>query len=318
MALDFIMQEDTNSDEELYSEEDIAFEEDLGSINFYTDTIYKQILGQLCVDSELLTLEEEQKYTRLYYETRNTKYRDYLFRHNLRLVFLIAKRYAGYNTERLTEYYQEGCIGLLKAIENFNPELGNKLSTYACWWIRQGIVKYIQGNLSIIRLPVHAAEENYAIHRAVDNLSKDGKEYTLADIAQESGVSIERITLLTNTIDILSLDKPVDSEKNSSASIMDNYALEDEHSIEETTLHDDLRTQFRNVFKELNFNAKTIDVVEKRFGFYDGSCWTLQEVANTYGCSKERIRQIEKGAIRAMRSPRAKRLLKGYEDGILC
>ena len=63
MALDFIMQEDTNSDEELYSEEDIAFEEDLGSINFYTDTIYKQILGQLCVDSELLTLEEEQKYT---------------------------------------------------------------------------------------------------------------------------------------------------------------------------------------------------------------------------------------------------------------
>ena len=297
--------EELDAVEEVTEEELSAAEEALGS-DPAMDTLglYLKEAGRFA----LLTPQEEASVARRA-ANGDAEARQTMIEANLRLVVSVAKRY---NNRGIThvDLIQEGNIGLIKAVERYNPALGFRFSTYATWWIRQAITRAIADQALTIRLPVHVTEELGKVRAAARDLTPQlGREPTAEEIAGRLGWPAEKVSsVLSRGNDTLSLDTPVgeDGDALRADFIPDANAQDPEKAAETEALKRDLRA----VLSELTERERR--VLELRYGLNDGRARTLEEVATEFRVTRERIRQIEAKAFRRLRHPSHSRRLIDY------
>ncbi len=256
----------------------------------------------------LLTPEQESDLTRRVV-LGDKAAKEAMIQANLRLVVSLAKRYLNRGLP-FSDLIQEGNIGLMKAVEKFNPEFGYKFSTYATWWIRQSITRAIADQALLIRLPVHMAESVSKVRRAARSLTMTlGREPSPEEIADDLGWEIGRIeSILQLNTDTISLDAPAVEEGDSRIGefIPDAGAENPESAAEDAALYHDLRKALSSL------TDREQKVIELRFGLKDGRQRTLEEVGEEFHVTRERIRQIEAKALRKLRHPQRARFLREY------
>lgn len=225
---------------------------------------------------------------------------------HLRLVVWVTKRrYSGDRYLPLPDLVQEGNIGLLRAIERFDSNRGAKLSTYAVWWIRQAITRYLSGNQHLIRLPVHAAESLRKIQAFCDTvMSETGEMPPMGAIAEELDMPESSVfAILRASEDWLPLDALYDEASD---------ILPDRNGVqsEELLFHRQLRNEVDRALSTLK--PREAEILRLRFGLDDNEQRTLEEVGRVFGLTRERIRQIEANALRRLRHPSRSRVLREF------
>jgi len=256
----------------------------------------------------LLSATQEEQLSRQIVEG-NTGARKAMIEANLRLVVSIAKRYCNRGLP-FSDLIQEGNIGLMKAVEKFDPNLGFKFSTYATWWIRQSITRAIADQALIIRLPVHMTESLNKVRMASRDLTISlGRNPTVNEIAQNLGWDPQKTEYILNlNTDTVSLDTPIGEDGDSFLGdfISDELSENPETAVEESALQHDLHRALESL------TERERKVIELRFGLADGKERTLEEVGTEFKVTRERIRQIEAKALRKLRHPTRSRILREY------
>ena len=261
-----------------------------------------------------------------------------LVENNLRLVISVAKKY-NYRGTGMMDLIQEGNMGLLKAIQKFDPARGFRFSTYATWWIRQSISRYLNENARTIRIPVHMVELISKLIKVQHNLVQSlGRDPTFAEMAVQSGFlsdadvkailelgeskhladpgllhrwedatqKVEQI--LKSAEEPVSLESPIGDEDNST---LGDY-------IEDVDAEEPMADAMRNSLKEMvqtslgNLSDKEREVLEMRFGLLDGINRSLEEISSRFGLTRERIRQIEASGLRKLRDPHRTNPLRDF------
>jgi RNA polymerase primary sigma factor len=217
---------------------------------------------------------------------------------NLRLVVTMAQDYANLGLP-LLDVIAEGNVGLMRAVDRFDPAKGAKLSTYASWWIRQSIKRALSNQGKTIRLPVHLGDKILKIRRVALQMSEElGREPTDDELAEEIGIASEKISQLkTVSIRPASLDAPVSDDE--LTEFGESVADEEAGTPFELLRDKDLQNEVGGLLEELDHREKKI--ISQRFGFEGGKRKTLQEIGRSLGISRERIRQLENMALTKLR-----------------
>ncbi|MFQ5904255.1 MAG: sigma-70 family RNA polymerase sigma factor, partial [Candidatus Binatia bacterium] len=298
--------------------------------------MYLREIGQV----PLLTREEEiflaERIKRGYESARR-----HLIQANLRLVVSEAKKYMGRGMS-LPDLIQEGNLGLMKAVEKFDPSLGFRFSTYATWWIRQSVRRAIADQSQTIRIPVHMVERLGQLNRVRRRLTQQlGRDPTLEEIALEMNLipledrivieesravdeplssyhytqlrravsTVRRIMRISQ--EPISLETPISGIDGEADSSLADFVEDDSipQPMDATTF-ELLRQQLGESLASLEPRER--EVLELRFGLVDGRYWTLEEVGQRFSVTRERIRQIESRALRKLRHPKRRAKLAGY------
>ena len=216
---------------------------------------------------------------------------------NLRLVVSVAREYADRGVP-LLDLCQEGSIGLLIAAKNFDYTLEFRFSTYATKWIRQRITRYIAGHTGLIRVPEHTAERVRKLLFVRAELQKSLERMpTLEELAEAGGVSLERAKELLGYVpEVCSLDAPLGSEEDNTLAVL----LEDTQTPQpfESLVRQELKQNMEDLLEKLE--PRQSQVLRLRFGMDDGVCYSLEDIRQMLGISKERVRQIEQQAIKKL------------------
>lgn len=256
----------------------------------------------------LLTKKEETELAYLV-QDGDQQARQKLICSNLKLVISQAKKYmACTQSMTLPDLIQEGNLGLIKAVEKYDPSLGFRFSTYATWWIRQAITRAIYDSDKIIRCPAHFEEDMRKLRRAAVRLHQRQSSVTQEELAAAAGFTKEKIAqMMMNSVSTVSLNTPIGNE---------NAALEDfvedfeNPSTEELVLEIFMQREINRQMSCLNSRERTI--LNMRFGLNGYDTYTLEQVGKHIGVTRERIRQIEKKALQKMRNPKRSRYLKEF------
>lgn len=257
----------------------------------------------------LLSRAEEDKYARL--AAKNDKAaKDKLVSSNLRFVVNVAKKYQNQGLP-LSDLISEGNIGLMNAIERYDVDKGYHFISYAVWWIRQAILKAICEKSRMIRLPLNRANELVQIEKARKELQiGKGEEPEIQAIARAVNMSAEHVADLLNiSRDLVSLETPVYAEKDSSELgdfIEDAGYRKPEEEVIEISLKEDINSVLDTL------TEKEAEIIQYRFGLNGKSPLSLKEIGDRYNLTKERIRQIEKKALKRLQHPSRRQLLESY------
>lgn len=273
----------------------------LDSINMYLKEIRQYPLLSTEQESELLKRIAKG----------DISARDRLVESNLRLVVSIAKKYQNSGLP-LMDLIQEANIGLLIAIDKFEPNLGYRFSTYASWWIKQTISRALDNKAKIIRTPSYIVEDINKMRNAERALTITlGREPTETEIAKEMKITVEKVKILMNSCkEVSSLDVSVDDDEETSVGelIADTSLLTPEANVDSQVRSEILNTVLATL------EDRESEVIKYRYGLMDGEPKTLEQVGNIYGLTKERIRQIEAKALCKLRNPlRAKMLREAFD-----
>ena len=301
--------EDELNEDELINEHDSKEESVSEVFSSYMKTVGKY---------QTMTPEEEKEKFTLYNNlpngTEKMAVKEEIYHRNLKLVISIAKKFSPVCTSMtIMDVIMEGNIGLMTAINRFDVEKGYKFSTYATWWIKQNILRSIYNRDNTIRIPVHVLENDYKIQKEIEKCKANG-----IPVPQEL---INSLSCLSETKHVASLDKKINIEGSHSEADADclldilvdkegTFSVED--AVFQSQLHEIIMDIINDDSCSTVFKPREKEIIIRRFGLNGNSPETLQEIADTMGITRERVRQIEVKAIRKFRSPQNKRRLADF------
>lgn len=234
---------------------------------------------------------------------------------NRKLVWEIALRYKKFSTVSFdyNDMYQAGVLGLMKAAEKFDVNMGNQFSTYATWWVRQGITRSIADYSTTIRIPVHMREKIIK-YVSIENKfwNKNGRSASSDEVADLMGISLEEVNdlqICRDVANLTSLDIPMGSDE---GKFLGEFIPDDKHKSPEKSAEEAaLRREIKGICKE-RLTSKETRILNSRFGLIDGRTHTLEEVGHVENVTRERIRQIEAKAISKLQNPKILERLRDF------
>jgi RNA polymerase primary sigma factor len=265
-------------------------------MSYESDSSLKLYLREIS-KTPLLTIQEEIELAERI-KNGDDEARAHMIRANLRLVVKIAQDYSNYGLP-VTDLISEGNIGLMKAVERFDPEKGGKLSTYAAWWIKQSIKRALANQSKTIRLPVHMVDKIAKMRRISSMLAEAlGREPTDEELAEEVGLPRRKMAMLKQASQRpTSLDAPI----NDGESTAYGEIISDERADNPLDMLAD-----KNLYGEIDGLLDVLDererrIIDERFGLNGKKPLTLEEVGREFGVTRERIRQLQNSALTKMR-----------------
>jgi RNA polymerase primary sigma factor len=245
----------------------------------------------------LLTAEQEVELAKRI-QKGDRKAREDMIKSNLRLVISIAKRYSNLGVP-LSDLIEEGNIGLMKSVDKFDPDRGFRFSTYAAWWIKQGISRAIIDQGKMIRVPVYMNEEILKYKKAIEALThKLKRKPRMGEIAKRLGVPVHRVREFEKSIaKMSSLDAPIgeDGDGQIKDIIQDESLVSPDQQLE-VFFNKERTMEFLDMLSD-----RERQILNMRYGLVDGNTHTLAEIAKDMGVSRERVRQIEAATIKKIR-----------------
>ena len=289
--LQYTIEQEEREEEDLLEENPKTF----NSISHDNDILqmYLKDIGKI----KLLSGKQEYELGREIKENKSEIAKRKLIQANLRLVVSIAKKYIGQGV-LFMDLVQEGSLGLIKAAEKFDYSKNFKFSTYATWWIKQTIIRAISNNSRTIRIPVHMADKIRKYKKLYTHMSITlGKEPTDKEIAEKMGITLKKLTAIKKAIikEPISLETPVTDDLN----VGDYVEDKSYNSPEIQTRNNMIKGSIDNLLASLNERERKI--ISCRFGINGEKTKTLEQLGEIMGYSKERIRQLEDGALRKIR-----------------
>jgi RNA polymerase sigma factor (sigma-70 family) len=260
------------------------------------DITIKEYLKEID-EASLLTVEQERSLGKLVVEENDPRAREQLVRSNLRLVVNIAKKYVGRGMS-LGDLIEEGNLGLIRAVDYFDPDYGTRFSTYAAWWIKQSIKRALLANVQPVHIPTYmVALINQWRHTAAELQNRLGRTLDVEEMAEIMHLPLRKAKIIHHIIEILSSVRDTSGSDNADDNRVLEETLQDQNAgkPEDTLVADEERTKVLGLLNEIE--PREAEVLRSHYGLDGRKPMTLKQIGKKVGLTRERIRQIQRSAL---------------------